>query len=372
MKTHYQPLCQLQLQHGYYSGNNSINRDPENFRVYPTPACQRILTHHNIIFRQTNNGMSLYIAVVPGTDPPELFQKLNTDTLRLSFWLEITNPVLFNISALPAEYRAGKELFYFSNLTGDLPAHVDGEPLYLNDHSVANSLGSSIKLLTSLVHTFRFEPGVSSALLTLQDQFGNTIKTISVNEVDTVSEFRINLDDIPGLLAGYYTLSDDHGNTEHFYFDPELMGKPVFAMVELFNTTKNLTADHSDKVAPHYQFISAGNTLSQDASYLLKLNSRESIWRYIITRKYQNTGLDLNDLSVSYKNDNSLSFGKSLTADQVTFTANKTLPIQAKHQPVVLQQAGKADINLPNPTASTALQHPPGLSHFSSDIYVYV
>ena len=370
MRTRYQPLCQLQLQHDYY--NSNINSAPENFRVYPTPACQRILAQHDILFRQTRNGMSLYIAVIPDTDPPELFQQLNIDTLKLSFWLEVTNPALFNISALPSGYQIGKTLFYFNNLTDHLPAHTDGDPLYLNDPTAAESLGSGIKLMTRPVYTVTFKPSVTQALVTLQDQFGNTIERIPVNESDAVSELRINLDDISGLVAGYYTLSDGQGNSEHFYFDPELMGKPVFALLELFNTTKNLTADHSEKVAGSYQFISATNTLTEDSRYLLKLHSRKSIWRYIITRKYQNTGLDLNDLSVNYKNDSSISFGKTVSDDQITFTANKVLPLKEKHQPVVLQQAGKADINLPNPTVSTALQQLPGLSYFSSDIYIYV
>lgn len=367
MKTRYQPLCQLQIQHSYYSNNN----DTRDFQVHPTPPCQRILNHHNILFRQTKNGISLFVAVIPETDPAELFQQLNTDTLKLSFWLEVKNPLFFTISALPAEHQFGKELFYFDNLTDHRPNQANTAPLFLHD-STAKNLGTKLQLVTNSLYTVRFKPTITEVMLTLKDHFGNTLHNINISEPDGLTTYRINLSDIPGLVAGRYTLSDDQGNTRHFYFDPELTGRSVFGLVELYNTTKNLTLDNTEKIPASYQFLSDANTLVQLSAYTIKMDHRETIWRYIITKKYQSTGVDINQLSVKYLNDNNLSFGKTLGNDHITFTANKALPLQETHQPIVLKQAGKADMTLPNPTPSTALQKPPGLTNFSSDMYIYV
>lgn len=368
MKTRYQSLCQLQLQHRYYS-NGSASHD---FSMQPTPACQRILDQHNILFRQSNNGISLYVAVIPETDPAELFQELHIETLKLSFWLEITNPLLFNILALPAEYQLGKEVFYFDNLTEYPQGRSDDDPLYLNG-SESEALGIKLQLITNSVYTVKFEPKVTETTLTLKDQFENDIETIHINEPSGIAEYRINLADISGLVAaGRYTLSDSQGHFNYFYFDPELIGKSAFGLIELYSTTKNLTPDNSEKVPASYQFLSATNTLTQISAYQLKFDSRETIWRYIVTQKYQNTGLDLSKLSVKYENDSRVSFNKTSINNQITFTASKALPLTEANQPVALQQEGKKDIILPNPTPSTTLQKLSELASFSSDVYVYV
>lgn len=369
MKTSYQPLCKLQLEHSYYDET----RDAGNFRIHPTPACQRILDHHHILFRQTENGVLLYVAVIPDTKPPELFQELNLETLKLAFWLEVINPLFFNISALPAEHNVGKELFYFNNLTDHRPSHADGEPLYLNDTTSKQSLGASLELLTGSLYTASFKQKVTDITLNLKDQFENILKSIPINEPNGLSEYRIDLADISGLIPGQYLLENENtpDDSYHIYYDPELRGKSIFGLIELYNTTTNLTPDSSEKVISSYQFLSSDNKLTPLSAYILRLNNRETIWRYIVTMKYQDTGLDLSKLSIKY-DSGAPTFAKTLKDKQIIFTSEEALPLKETPPSVSLLLDGEDYMSLPIPTSSTALQKPSELNDLSSDMYIYI
>ncbi|RKZ97360.1 MAG: hypothetical protein DRQ43_03065 [Gammaproteobacteria bacterium] len=370
MKISYQTLCRLKLQHSYYNDS----RIDGGLRVWPTPACQDILEHHHILFRQTENGFSLFVKVVPETTPAQLFQQLNSETLKLSFWLEASNPLLLNISALPARH-SGQDLLYFDNLTDHRITPVAESLLYLHDTSLNSKPGDVLRLVVNSVYTYRFTTPVTEAVLILKDLFNKTVETITINGSEPISEYRINLADIQAMVPGRYTFMDDQGGSSDIYFYPELMGKPVFGLVDLYNTTKNLTTDNSEQVPEAYHFLSLNNTLTQVSAYTLKFDSQETTWRYIVTKKYANNGIELDQLTV--KDSNSMvTFEPEPDADDkhIIFTAQKGLALKETRKPIVLEQKSPSNKirDLPNPTFSTALQKFSGLTDFSSDIYIYV
>lgn len=370
MKISYQTLCRLKLQHSYYSDS----RIDGAFRVWPTPACQDMLDHYHILFRQTDNGFSLFVKVVPETTPAQLFQQLNSETLKLSFWLEASNPLLLSISALPARH-CGEDLLYFDNLSDHRIAPAAESLLYLHDTSLNSKPGDVLRMVVNSVYTYRFTTPVTEAVLILKDRFDKTVETITINGTEPISQYRINLTDIQSMFPGRYTLMDDQGGSSEIYYDPELMGKPVFGLIDLYNTTQNITTDNSEQVPDAYRFLSLNNTLIQESAYTLKIASQETTWRYIVTKKYANNGIELNQLIVK-DSSSMVTFEPEPDADDkhIIFTAQKGLALKEIRKPIVLEQKSPSNKirDLPNPTFSTALQKFSGLTDFSSDIYIYV
>lgn len=370
MKISYQTLCRLKLQHSYYSDS----RIDGAFRVWPTPACQDMLDHYHILFRQTDNGFSLFVKVVPETTPAQLFQQLNSETLKLSFWLEASNPLLLSISALPARH-CGEDLLYFDNLSDHRIAPAAESLLYLHDTSLNSKPGDVLRMVVNSVYTYRFTTPVTEAVLILKDRFDKTVETITINGTEPISQYRINLTDIQSMFPGRYTLMDDQGGSSEIYYDPGLMGKPVFGLIDLYNTTQNITTDNSEQVPDAYRFLSLNNTLIQESAYTLKIASQETTWRYIVTKKYANNGIELNQLIVK-DSSSMVTFEPEPDADDkhIIFTAQKGLALKEIRKPIVLEQKSPSNKirDLPNPTFSTALQKFSGLTDFSSDIYIYV
>ncbi len=370
MKTSYQPLFEFQLLHNYYTDSSAS----QSFRVLPTTSCQYILNHHHILFRQTENGFTLFVEVVSDTSPPQLSQQLNTETLKLSFWVEVTDPLLLNISALPSDHHPGKELFYLDNLSDHRTMPILQSPLYLNDTTENSPLGDTLLLLTSSQYTHSFSASVApvtNAILTLKDMFNNTLDTFATGP-EPISEYRISLTNIKGMVAGRYVLTDGLGDPVDLYFSPELMGKPVFALIDLYNSTKDITSDNSEQVPAPYRFLSSTNILAGISSYTLKIDSRKTTWRYIIIKKYTNNGIDLNQLAVKDTSSAVTFVASPPDTKQIIFTASKALPLNEARKPIVLERSNNKIRDLPTPTLSTALQKPSGLTGFSSDIYIYV
>ena len=66
-----------------------------------------------------------------------------------------------------------------------------------------------------------------------------------------------------------------------------------------------------------YRFFS-GDSLTGFDSYHLHFEARATTWRYIVTKKYDNSGITLDQLAI----DGPLSFGKSVSGIRAVFTSD--------------------------------------------------
>ncbi len=340
MKTRFDLICQLVLQHDYYSDNKCRN----DFRVHPTPSCSRILKDHNFIFRENGAGFSMYGELDPD-DSSKLLHAMGKDT-KLTFWLELVNPLLLNITQIPG-YIPGYKIFYCNNT---VTTEND-----LQDHQV-------VELVTAPSYTWRFESGESEAKFEVRafDADEEVLHTFSMRtrENESASEYRLDLTKIRKFSTGLYSITRktrEQGteNQRAIFFDRELLGKPVLCLVEL----------ELGSVQPS----STGN----GKQYTLQFASRGTYWRYIVQKNTKTVSWD--NLIIKNKAQPSARFellpDGDNTAKKVFYSLGE-LPFQEKYGPVELHDNSSAPSKkltvLPVPSMTTTLQQDNG--KFYSDI----
>ncbi len=353
MRIAFKPLFRIRLRHSFYATGHSVR----DFAVEPGAATRRTLSDHGLVFRRLADGCAVYGEVEPGSDPLRLLRPLGDDALRLTFLLQPANPYLLNISELP-EHRPGRSVFYFNNLRDD----QEGGDLHLGDSVADARVGDAIRLVTGETCTYRFASPVHDAVLVLFDLFDNTVFATSFSLPDpaaTTSEYRLDLRQAGHLVPGRYTLRDDRGGGESFYYDPEIFANRPFGAIEIFSRTD---------VAPAYRFLS-GDQLLGVRDYVLRIESRATRWRYHVVKKYSANGFPLDALAISGE----IAFHKIVDAERAIFTSTVPVPLSERRQALALQgEDGSPVRNLPNPAADTPLQADAAPGSFISEMYVYV
>lgn len=123
----YKPLFEVKILHLYYLNKGDLefflmnDNDKEKqlagydistlFRIVPSTVTQNKLEGHKLVFKQHNNGFTVWVNVsdVDGSTPLIALD----DTLELSFLLKLNAHTFFNLTHLDLS-NAGK-LFFFSN-----------------------------------------------------------------------------------------------------------------------------------------------------------------------------------------------------------------------------------------------------------------
>lgn len=364
MDLSYKPLIGVRLHHTYYLDGRSVS----DFRVRPSAETRLLLAERGLLFRAEPGRFTVYTQVKPETDPPLIAHELGSENLVLRFFLEPLHSHLFNITELQ-HYRMGRELFCFDNL-GD---HRDDSRAYLSDGLTGGSPGDPVALQTSQIVDYRLDPLNPPSQVTLFDRFENRLhsRPVQVPPGQELAAYRYDLSQVPRMNPGRHTLRDDRGGNHHFYYDPALFGVNVFAAVELFSRTDELTPDNTDRVPPAYRFLT-GNQLTGLDDYHLKLDARETHWRYIVTKKYGNSGIGLQKLAVSESGVFDRSLEPPDEPTKVIFTTKDPLPLAEKQRTFTLEHDGSVVRGLPNPSPGTPLEGTGTEVLRYSDIYVYV
>jgi hypothetical protein len=358
MKTAYRSLVRVKLRHGFYASGESVI----DFRVEPNAETAQRLSDFALVPRRTPDGVALYAEIEPDGNPPRLRRPLGRKPLRLQLLLLTQSPYLGNISSLP-EHRPGRSLFYFNNLRDD---RTSGR-LHLGDSVAGQRVGTAISLIASDTHSYRFPTEVEAAVLTLKDIFGNPMATIPARFPEPVSEHRVELGDIEGLVPGRYLLSDDHGGSESFFYDPALGSRRPLAVIEIFSTTEALTPDQTNRVPAAYRFLD-GEELTSVGDYVLQLEPRSTTWRYNVIKKYTSNTVTLAGLTIT----GPVGFTKSLESDRAVFTSSADVALSETERALVLMHSGTKICALPNPSAATSLQEGTSAGALVSEMYVYV
>lgn len=374
MHISFKRLFQVQLRHTFYKDGRSV----QDFSAHPSPATARVLQDYGLIFRPSSDGFSLYARVEPGTPPHHLLNSIGTDNLRLHFLLQPTNPYIQNVSALPG-YQPGRSIFYFNNLRDD----QQHQRLHLGDHVVNSRIGGPLHFVAGPVYTHRFLDVatsspllVSSATITIQDMFGNSVHTESFQYPDRAeyktSEYRISLQAIPKLGPGRYVVNADQGKSQDIFYDPDLKFSRPFGVIEIFNRTDSLTPTQADIVPQDYRFL-LGDQLTGLDPYQLQLDARSTTWRYTIMKKYDKSSIPLNQLSiVGDLSFNARVLDPPVNPTRAIFTTSGEEILQEIPRSLELHQNGTELRKLPNPQLSTALQKGSSSNNFVSELFVYV
>lgn len=325
----------------------------------PSPASARRLRNYGLVFRPREHGFAVFGELDPTADPPELLRPPD-GALVLTVVLRLKDRTFVNITDLSAGEMEGR-IYYLNNLRDDTS---DGR-LFLGDSVDDARLGEPVTLVASRVH--RYTPGAAAADLAIEvrDLFGNTRYASSFSFDDAVSEIELDLSRLSGFEHGLYTISDDQGGSERIYFAPELFGSDGFAIIEIFSRTDTLTVDASDQVPAAYRFLSGSQVAAVD--YTVGFEARATTRRYVVTKKYDSSTVELNDLTIDGG-----TFTMTTDTDEVTFESDAPVALSQTGEDYDLHDNGTKLLDLPNPGRSTPLQEGPTPGSYTSEVYLNV
>jgi hypothetical protein len=287
----YRPLFNIKFFHEFYKNNNDkYTHVDEDITVSPTPECAKELANQGLLLRITNGGFTvLYRAHLEDNIEKPLIPL--TEPRKFSFQLFPKKPDFIYYSSLPLDGK-NPGIFYLSNLEDNIQSNNGTQELLLvKDHSkpYLSSLEEFISRPSQF--SYQFKKAADSALLTVEDRQANIVYSKTLQKLDdgatTVDKnFTASLN-LSARKSGLYTLKVDAVEQEKFYLDGSLTARPPFGLIDIFY--------HPD-VPVAYQFAdSAGNVASK--TYIVRLNNRETIWKYLVALKYRED-LNADDLEI--------------------------------------------------------------------------
>ena len=359
MRVVYKKLFRIRVRHGWYA--NAETRG--DFELVPTDETAALLDATGLKIRRFSDGLSVFGEIEADSNPPVLMRSLGGTALRFTFGLRAVNTGLLNIADLPI-FQPGQSIFCFDNLREDIAA---GNRL-LGD-SVANArFGAAVRLVTRSTYTHQFNAPVDSAVIRVLNRFGAQVVSLNVGSpLAPMRTYRLDLASIDSLAPGRYTISDNHGGATAIYYDPGLGALRPTGVIEIYSRTEPLTPDHSNRVPASYRFLS-GNTLAGFDAYHLQFEALATTWRYIVTKKYDNNGVNLSQLAIA----GSLSFGKNVSASTAVFTSSAKVKLSETPRGLKLKAGNKDIRELPDPDQRTPLGRGTTPGNFVSDTFVYV
>jgi hypothetical protein len=257
-------------------------------------------------------------------------------------------------------------VFCFDNLREE----TDSGRKLLGDSVADARIGAAAQLVTRSMYTHEFAAPVAAATIRVLDRFGAQIESLEASSAQPpvpMSGYRIDLAAIPKLAPGRYTIADDRGGSSAIYYDPGLEPSRPAGVIEIYSRTEPITPDHSDRVPAVYRFLS-GDTLTGFDSYHLQFEALATTWRYIVTKKYDNNGVDLSHLAIA----GPLSFGMSVSGSRAVFTSSTTVRLSETTRGLQLKAGDKPIRDLPDPDQRTPLGRGAAPGSFVSDTFVYV
>ena len=356
----YTTLFEVHLRHTYYTDGGA-----RGIRVVPTPGCRRILDRYGLIFRTDGTSFAVAARVEPDTDPPVLRQPFGSENIAFRFLLQVSDPLFLNGTNLP-NYDGQRTLYYFDNLRDDR----EDSRRYLGDSSQGQRMGSPIGAVFRSIYIHRFDVPQTSAVVELHDRFGTRKLAAAVDFAhpgEAASAYVIDLSSIPDTPAGRYTVSDNHGGRESFYYDPSLRGRDVFGLLEIYNRTDALTPNQSNEVPPEYRFVDKDRVTGKGV-YALEFTPRATIWRFIVTKIHENNGIALQGLSIT----GGVTFSTSSVPGRVIFTSDGALPLQEQARGFQLEHDSTKLRTLPEPKISSPLHRRSSIGDLVSDQYIYL
>ena len=249
MTTTYQPLFKVGVQHAYYKQLAAAG----DFAIRPSQATAAFMRRHRLRFNGYNTpadaGFDLYFAASSGRVPE---RELPSD-FRMSFHLALQDASLLNVSAL--------------DVPGPGKVHYYG----LTELSSSPTLSSILLPQTVAVkgshfmHRFSRPAGLSGPagpeMFQVRDARDGSIIATHTVQPDALDNYSIELrlHELPeGLYTFYYRTFTTLN--ENFYLSDEVQTHPVFAVVEISQTSGSWD----------YNTVPA---------YYMQMAAREAVWR---------------------------------------------------------------------------------------------
>ncbi len=365
MRTIYSSLFSIDLRHGYYAAG----RPGQDLVLVPTPETARLLRERAFVCRATDHGVAVYAEVTSADPLPSLRRPVGAGGIRFAFALLARSPYIGSVTDLP-NIRPGRQLFAFDNLSEDV---TDGE-LHLGDSVAGTRVGSPLVLETGSTLLQEFDPPIASTNVQCVDRFGAQMFSVEIESpgpAEPLTEARI--EDWDRLAPGRYTVSDDSGASVGRYKGPGIERGSPLGVVEIFDRTDGMAPDGIDRVPAAYRFLTGDQVTP--VSYVLQLEPKATIWKYVVVNKFRPEELNVNDLEIQ-STPASFTFTRQIQGDRAVFISDETRVV--KQKPAALMLKGVIDgslkslVGLPSPVDSSPLEAGTSLDELVSTLYVYV
>lgn len=324
MKTSYQILFSIVLQHDYYNQQDSF----DDIEIIPTDVSQKIMKGHRILYKVSGNNLTALIE----SDGEKPFINVDKDT-SLRLLLKIKKSSFQNVSALKA-FDLNNKIYYFTNLADN----ESDDTLYLSkpmtghDNSEEYEVGSLLQdtnnIYEAIISNIASAPPNSNWRILSPKRFpeyskdnyfevfrGNIIKNGNKNyealKFIPHSNFisMSNTNYWKEINSLYYVTAKDLVDID--LIKPE---ENVFGVIDLF---------FKETVPANYSILDSDGKI-KEIKYVIRFKNRISTWRYIIQPNTNDTYNADDEISV-LDNDKIFSFDKI----DCEFISNEPIPLMA-------------------------------------------
>jgi hypothetical protein len=329
IKIKYKALFAVQFTHTFYT--SGLCPDIE---MVPTAECAGLIRSLGLHYLTSSSGGQLY-AKVRTVGLLDTMQNALPEGTRLSFLLRLKNTRFENFSNLNLLKPAGNH-YYFNNLVNNLAA--DSTPLLVSDPA-SKTVGDNDQL-AFVSSTFAFSDTGTASKQMGKLQFVDRPEVLEQEVNNSNNVFNHNFDlqrHEPGRIKFFI------GGTEKasFYSIPPGEQAGLFGLVEIF---------YRATLPAPYQFQNADNSVASKI-YHIAFTTRQTKWRYIITRKFNPA---ISSVNVGKTNGSSINFSLLGGTPAGTFIATSDNPLPFSEAPItgikLSDNTNKVIVaNLPNP-----------------------
>jgi len=332
----YISLFEVELLHDYY--RDKICRD---FSVIPSLQCAALLQNLGLRFISTPSGFKVFARVDEISNKNFLKTPLPEKT-RFAFLLCLKNPAFTTFSQVELKTNPDQH-YYFNNL---------GENIGAGDTSLLAMNSTSKKVSNDDLMSFK---SGSYAFVNDTDVDEKQVKLIYT---DTGEQFQQVVDASKSILrkifsfdlnsaAGRAKLFSGADAKESFYVMSQADRQDFFGVIEIF-----FTKDLKDK----YQFVKKNNAPDRfevtTAKYKIPFTSRKSVWRYNVTKKFNQ---NVTGILIKKESGSVIEFENSPGSTAELFIMNSKVPLTFSEEAItgikLSDNNGQAIIShLPNPS----------------------
>ncbi len=279
MRIEYSKLFKVDIHHDYYS--DVISKD---FEIEPTDICKWQLANYGLIFKKMKDGF-IVLYETDNSNTPHPKREFD-NSVKFSFKLIPKKLHVVNYSNLSHTSKSN-QIYYLHNLNNNRQNINGVDFLLLNDNAGGFFLSSRDQIIIK-PHFFQYreDNAALSAVVEIDGDSGNVIPARNVLVIEGILNYTVNL---RHHEPGKYTLKVNGENRLVFYACDELKTDNIFGIIDIYC--------HPD-MNNDYAFVMQNGDISAKI-YTLRIQRRETIWRYFLVLKNRPNA---DDLSINYSN----------------------------------------------------------------------
>lgn len=274
----YTELFSLSVLQSFYENNICPKYKLEpvlDFELAPTAECMQVMRRLDLMYRNIDlKGGIIVLSRIAGTNGggDDLLRFAPKKEDKLSFWMLLKNPDIFNFDTLPVKSDPAS-FFYFGNQINDLGATRNN--LYLSANTGGfDNVADKIKKSGG---NYTYHP---NAILSPGDAVVKHVLTGMEIEARAIVNGTGSSDlffDLSTMPQGRCNLFINHIDTDNFYYVGAQVPNGLFGVIEI---------SLSPLLQANYRVVEADKSLTPERpDYHIQFTNRQTKWRYILDLK---------------------------------------------------------------------------------------